>query len=136
MPVYIPEKRLVKELRLINPKLYPFFMDKYGKWFIVKDFPKHIPGITEYDPISGKNFVVEMVLEDKNHNPLPFDEDVIRFFRYMKHQKHIEDSADKEIKSVDAEEAARIQKAKLTAADMQIEFWKWGRRLKFARTFS
>lgn len=136
MPVYNPDKRLVKELRLINPKLYPRYFDKYGKWFIVKDFPRHIPGVTEYDPISGKCFVVEMILHDEAENPLPLNDDVIRFFRLIKHQKHVEDSTDKEIRNVDAEEREQRRRAMRDASALQVEFWKWARRLTFARTFS
>ena len=62
---------LTRELKLINPRLRFFYFERYRKWMIVRDYPKRIVGVTDYDPISGRNFVVEMVLEDENHNPLP-----------------------------------------------------------------
>jgi len=72
----------------MNPKFYPFFFERYQKWMIVRDFPRRIGGITDYDSISGKNFVVEMVVEDSRHHPLSLDRDSLEAARECFYDKH------------------------------------------------
>jgi len=79
---------VVRELKLMNPELYPFFFSRYHKWMIARDFPRRIGGVTDYDPISGKNFVVEMVIEDDRHRPLPLDRDSLEAARECFYDKH------------------------------------------------
>ena len=55
---------------------------------IIRDFPRRIGGVTDYDPISGKNFVVEMVIEDDQHRPLPLDRDSLEAARECFYDKH------------------------------------------------
>jgi hypothetical protein len=78
----------IKELKLMNSELYPFYFDRYRKWMIVRNFPRRVGGVTDYDPISGKNFVVEMVIEDERHNPLPLDRDVLFAVRICLYDRH------------------------------------------------
>ena len=66
-----PEGWILREIKLMDPELYPHYFSRYRKWMIVRDFPRRLPGITDYDPMSGKNFIVEIVLEDSRHRPLP-----------------------------------------------------------------
>jgi len=44
--------------------------------------------VTDYDPISGKNFVVEMVIEDNRHRPLPLDGNSLEAARECFYDKH------------------------------------------------
>jgi len=78
----------LRELKLMNRELYPFYFERYRKWMIVRDFPRRIGGVTDYDPITGKNFVVEMVIEDVRHNPLPLDRDVLFAVRICLYDRH------------------------------------------------
>jgi len=79
---------VVRELKLMNSELYPFFFSRYQKWMIVRNFPRRIGGVTDYDPISGKNFVVEMVIEDNRHRPLPLDGNSLEAARECFYDKH------------------------------------------------
>lgn len=83
-----PERCFVKELQLIAPGVYPHWFEEYEKWFLVRDFHRQIPGITEYDPITGKHYVVEMVLEDKDGNPIPLDGRLLHALRLMRYEKY------------------------------------------------
>ena len=55
---------------------------------IVRNFPRRIGGVTDYDPISGKNFVVEMVIEDDRHRPLPLDRNSLEAARECFYDRH------------------------------------------------
>ena len=55
---------------------------------IVRDFPRRIGGVTDYDPISGKNFIVEMVIEDENHRPLPLTRTTLEAIRECIYDRH------------------------------------------------
>lgn len=77
-----------RELKLMNPQLCPFFFERYHKWMIIRDFPRRVGGVTDYDPISGRNFVVEMVIEDENHRPLPLDRNSLEAARECFYDRH------------------------------------------------
>jgi len=79
---------LTRELKLINSRLRFFYFERYRKWMIVRDYPRQIVGCTDYDPISGKTFVVEMVLEDGNHNPLPLTSQALEVARECYYDHH------------------------------------------------
>jgi hypothetical protein len=55
---------------------------------IIRDFPRRVGGVTDYDPISGRNFVVEMVIEDENHRPLPLDRNSLEAIRECFYDRH------------------------------------------------
>lgn len=78
----------IRELKLMKPDLRPFFFERYRKWMIVRDFPRRVGGVTDYDPISGRNFVVEMVIEDENHQPLPLDRTTLEAIRECLYDRH------------------------------------------------
>lgn len=65
-----------------------FYFDRYGKWMIVRDFPRRIGGVTDYDPISGRNFVVEMVIEDENHRAQALDRNALEAARECFYDRH------------------------------------------------
>ena len=68
-----PPSWFKEELKWTAPELRLFYFERYRKWMIVSQSDKRIPGITDYEPISGKNFVVEMVIEDDRNNPVELD---------------------------------------------------------------
>lgn len=72
----------------MNPHLCAFFFERYRKWMIIRDFPRRVGGVTDYDPISGKNFVVEMVIEDEDHRPLPLDRNALEAARECFYDRH------------------------------------------------
>ena len=78
----------VRELKLMNPDFCPFFFERYHKWMIIRDFPRRVGGVTDYDPISGRNFIVEMVIEDENNRPLPLDRNALEAARECYFDRH------------------------------------------------
>jgi len=79
---------IARELRLMNPDFRPFYFERYRKWMIVRDFPRRVGGVTDYEPISGRNFVVEMVIEDERNNPLPLDRNALEAARECYYDRH------------------------------------------------
>jgi len=77
-----------RELRLMNSELRPFFHVRWQKWMIIRNFPRRVAGVTDYDPISGENFVVEMVIEDAHHHPLPLDRNALEAARECYYDRH------------------------------------------------
>jgi hypothetical protein len=82
------QRWFIRELKLMHLDLRPFYFDRYRKWMIVRDFPRRVGGVTDYDPISGRNFVVEMVIEDENHRPLPLDRNSLEAARECFYDRH------------------------------------------------
>jgi len=121
-----------KELKAIHPDLYPLWMNKYGKWFIVHDTDMKVAGITEYDPVSGKNVVVDIIVEDENHNPLPLDRAVLNSLRAMKYYQNKEVDVDKE---EDEREKQLMMEARRHKRDGQRYFLKWHKRFTQTKTF-
>ena len=72
----------------MNSELRPFFHERWRKWMIVRNFLRRVAGVTDYDPISGKNFVVEMVIEDARHHPLPLDRNALEAARECYYDRH------------------------------------------------
>jgi len=83
-----PESWFTKELQLIYPELEAVWFSQYEKFFLAKQFPRMIEGITEYEPQSGKFFVVELVLEDEQENRIPLDGRLLETLRIMNYEKH------------------------------------------------
>lgn len=73
-----------KEFSLIAPKrMEPYWFEKYKKWFIVSMTPYRFLGMTDYDEITGKNFVVEAIIEDENENPVELDRQTLEAIKWM-----------------------------------------------------
>ncbi len=72
-----PSKSIVEAIRNIAAGLYPRWFESWGRWLIVKDWPHRVPGITDYDPVTGKHYIIELVLEDENGNALELDSRVV-----------------------------------------------------------
>ena len=72
-----PNPEIARQISNLVPGLYPRWFPKWNKWVIVKDFPRHVDGITEYDPVSGKHYVIELTLEDENGRAIELDNRVI-----------------------------------------------------------
>jgi len=83
-----PERCFVKELQLIAPGVYPLWFEDYKKWFLVRDYHRRVPGITEYNPTTGKHYIVELVLEDEQGNPIPLDGRLLHALRLLRYEKY------------------------------------------------
>lgn len=83
-----PERWFVRELQLIAPGVYPLWFGDYNKWFLVREYHRRLPGITEYNPTTGKHYIVEMVLEDENGNPIPLDGRLLHALRLMRYERY------------------------------------------------
>lgn len=83
-----PDPAIVKEIRLSDPELYPKWFPNYGKWMIVKDFSRRVPGITEYDPTTGKHYIVEIILEDERGRALELDPRIVPVIRRTLYEKN------------------------------------------------
>jgi len=116
-----PEHWFLEDLKLINPKVYPHWSSRYKKWFIVKDFHKRIGGLTYYDPVAGKNFIVEVVLEDEKGKAVPLDGKVLRALRKMSYEKNNLRFYNF-LNEVDKEEEERAEKAQKIRREMQADF--------------
>jgi len=79
---------IARELKFMNPEFRPFYFGRYGKWMIVRDAPRLIGGMGDYDPISGKTFIVEMVIEDRHNRPLPLDRNALEAARECYYDRH------------------------------------------------
>ena len=105
-----PESWITRELKLIAPELYPLWINRFKKWFIVKDFSRRVAGVTDYDPILGKNFVVELVLEDEKRRPIPLDARTLRAIRRSLYEKN-KYPISYFLKQIDSEEEERARRA-------------------------
>ena len=72
-----PNPEIARQISSLVPGLYPRWFSKWNKWVIVKDFPRHVDGITEYDPATGKHYVIELTLEDADGKFIELDNRVI-----------------------------------------------------------
>jgi hypothetical protein len=81
-----PERWFVEELQLIAPGVYPIWFDEYQKMFLAREYHRRVPGITEYNPRTGKHYIVELVLEDEDGNHIPLDQRLLHALRLMRYQ--------------------------------------------------
>lgn len=72
-----PNPEIARQIALLAPGLYPRWSDQWKKWNIVRDFPRHVEGITDYDPATGKHCVIELTLEDAEGKAIELDARVI-----------------------------------------------------------
>ena len=128
-----PPAWFLKELQLISPNLKPYYLAKHRKWLIVKEFPRRVLGITEYDPISGKHYVVEFVVEDEKHNPRPLDNRIIEVLKEIKQRREKNVSIEREIDEANEKRKKDMMKIRM---DAQREFCRWLYKLEHSRTFS
>lgn len=129
-----PERWFVEELKLISPRLYPFFWDKYKRWFIVKDYSRRFAGITDYDPITGKNFVVELIVQDPLGGFMPLSGLVLRALRLAKYEMETISEAEQE-REEDEEAEKKIADAIQYKLSLQRAFFYWVNRLAKIKTF-
>lgn len=129
-----PERWFVEELQLISPRLYPFFWDKHKRWFIIKDYPRRFAGITDYDPITGKNFVVELIVQDPRGGYMPLSRLVLYALKLAKYQMETVSEKEEERKE-DEEEEKKIADAIQYKISLQRAFLYWVNRLERTKTF-
>ena len=130
-----------KELkRRIDKRMEPYWSDRWKKWMIVSHFlpngarcERPVKGITEYDPILGRHFVVNKVLEE-NGKPLELTPRVIRGLEILKQGKEVR--LDRALRKADQEELERSRRHDREAELGKKEFTKWVHRLDTSKTFS
>jgi hypothetical protein len=124
-----PDKIFVKELKLINKVLDAVWFTKYSKWFIVRPASRRVPGMTEYDPISGKTYFVELVLEEKGHT-VELTARTLEAVRLMYRRGNMK--LDEAFREVDDEERKRIDRA---LKENELRFKGLGKKLyRFMKT--
>jgi len=131
----IPERWFLRELKLISPKVYPFWFSKYKKWFLVRDFPRRIPGITDYDPIVGKNFIVEQVLQDEKGRALYLNAKVLLALKMQRYERH-RYSLNEYLRRIDEAEKQKAIKAEQFRREGTRDFIKDVNKLSTTKTFS
>ena len=129
-----PERWILEEIKLMDPELYPYYFSRYRKWMIVKDFPRRLPGITDYDPINGKNFIVEAVVEDSKHNPLPLDAKVVKALRRSLFN-HNNKPLGSYLEEIDREEEEKAREMQAEARLMRREAAKKIHKFQTSETF-
>jgi hypothetical protein len=138
--VYQAPSWFTRELRTFAPGAYGRYFPRYKKWMIVRDYFKRVAGFTEYIPELGKHFIVEDVLEDKNHRPISLEDEykwakVLRALRIMRNSRVNIRLADA-LRKVDEEEAARTMKLELENQDRARAWHKKVAQLATSKTFT
>jgi len=142
-----PEKWFLRELRLIHPRLFPVYMQKFKKWFIVGPAPRRALGVTEYDPVSGKHYrVFDIVEEDpqiKNNyalegtgRPVPLNAKVLKALRYRRYAPIARFPLSVYLKLVDISDQMGARDAEEDLKWAQTEFWRWWSRHRTREIFS
>jgi len=72
-----PNPEIARQIAVLAPGFYPRWSEEWKKWNIVRDFPRHVDGITDYDPASGKHYIIELTLEDTDGKAIELDNRVI-----------------------------------------------------------
>lgn len=135
-----PNADIARQIALIAPGLYPRWDPRRGKWLIVKDFHRRVLGVTEYDPIAGKNYVVELILEDEAGRPLELDQRVADFVRLTIKEKEKfygphGFSVEKFCNAMDDEERLRVVRARRYRHEAVTEIFKKIWKFKNQQTF-
>ncbi len=136
-----PPKHLVEEIGRIAPGLYPRWFPGWERWLIVKDWPRQVPGMTEYDPVTGKHYMIELVLEDENGQYVELDSRAVRLLgELVKEKERLSGpdgfSVEKFCKEMDDKEDVEVLKARKTRDELIAEFyktlWRHEHRLMFS----
>lgn len=136
-----PPKWIVEAIRNIAPGLYPRWFPDWERWLIVKDWPHQVPGITDYDPVAGKHYVIELVLEDENGNGLELDARVVETIGLLVREKERLSgpdgfSVERFCKEMDDREDIEVLKARKARDEAIAEFFKTLWRHEHQVTFS
>lgn len=135
-----PNAEVARQINLIAPGLYPQWDPARGKWIIVKDFPRRVRGVTEYDPVSAKNYVIELVLEDERGRPIELDARVVNLIKLTIREKekfYGPDgfSVDRFCNAMDDEERIRVARARRYRHEAVTELFKKIWKFKTQKTF-
>jgi hypothetical protein len=136
-----PPKHLVEAIGHIAPGLYPRWFPGWERWLIVKDWPRLVPGMTEYDAVAGKHYMIELVLEDENGQALELDTRVVETVGKLVREKERLSgpdgfSVEKFCKEMDDQEDIEILKARKVRDEAIAEFFKTLWRHEHQMTFS
>lgn len=124
-----PPKHIVEAISHIAPGLSPRWFPGWERWLIVKDWPHRVPGITDYDPVAGKHYVIELVVEDENGRALELDSRVVETIGILVRERERLSgpggfSVEKFCKEMQDREDIEILKAKKVRDEAVAEFYK------------
>ena len=124
-----PNPEIVRQIAVLNPKLYPRWNPEWKKWMIVSDSPRHVEGITEYDPLTAKHFIIELTLEDEKGQAIELDNRVIEtIYKAMREKERFYGpdgfSAEKFCDDMDKAERIRFLRARKLRDEGTAEFFK------------
>ena len=124
-----PNPEIVRQIAVLNPKLYPRWNPEWQKWMIVSDFPRHVEGITEYDPLAAKHYVIELTLEDEKGQAIELDNRVIEtIYKSMREKERFYGpdgfSAEKFCADMDQAERIRFLRARKFRDEATTELFK------------
>jgi len=124
-----PNPEIAKQISRLVPGLYPRWFPKWNKWVIVKDFPRHVDGITEYDPTAGKHYVIELALEDAEGKAIELDNRVIEtLYKTLREKEKFYGpdgfSVDKFCDAMDQVERVKILRARKYRDEAATELFK------------
>lgn len=132
-----PESWIVREIEsLSSDHLFPTYISKYKKWFIVKNAPRRFSGITEYDPVRGRHYIVEMILEDGRHRPLSLNARTVKALRYLFYDRSRFRNMDQALAEVDRNQEQRERRASGESHLRQSDFLKKHKKLLNTKTFT
>jgi hypothetical protein len=135
-----PNADIARQINLIAPGLYPRWDPRREKWIIAKNFPRRVRGVTEYDPLSGKNYVVELILEDERGRFIELDSRVVEFIRVTIKEKEKfygpgGFSVEKFCNAMGDEERLRVVRARRYRHEAVTELFKKIWKFKTQKTF-
>lgn len=133
----LPDPGIEREIRRATPDdLFPFWDSRFGRWRIVKEARKHIPGLTIYDPVSGRHLIVELTLEDEFERPIELTSATVSLVKLLLRERDWFSDPGKHSDRDDEAEEFEIRKAIQLVRLMQLEFRKKLRKLSQTTTVS
>lgn len=122
-------------LKSSAPELYPVWFQQYGKWMIVKDAPHSMAGFTDRHPVTGKPVIVELILQDADHNMMPLDMRTITLIRELLWEKAHAANIRQLLDRKDMRERDKVKAAQKLRMAMQWDFLKKANRFLKKETF-
>ena len=135
-----PDPAIEKAIRSCESDLYPRWFPKYGKWMIVKDYHREVPGVTVYDRETGRHYIVEIILEDERGRALELDPRIVPVIRRTLYEKNNlcgpgGFDVDKMCNAIDDEEfrkrAAALRFRHFAVCEFFKKVWKFTRQKTF-----
>lgn len=116
----------LRELKLINPSLFPLWIPKTGRWTIVSFVPSHV----------SKRGYVEEYAVSKGDQYTPLDQRTLRNLRELFYYKEKLAYAEKMLEEMDESDRMLYESAYRKYRAMRKECMKKLQRFKTTKTFS